>query len=307
MTVIDLPPAPVAVISVTYSPGRHLRALLDSLPGASGAGCRVVLADNGSTDGAPQRAAAADARVSVLDTGGNVGYGAAINAAAASLRCEVEERAVDPEFFLVVNPDVELGPGALDQLVACARRNPRAGAVGPLIRDPNGAVYPSARAQPSLVVGAGHALLADMWPQNPFSRAYRRGSDMSCERSAGWLSGACLLIRWAAFDEVGGFDERYFMYLEDVDFGDRLQRAGWQNVLCVDAEVVHDQGHAANAVPVATSRAHHQSAYAFLADRYPAWWQAPVRAVVKAGLAVRQRVAGWAASRQIAAGSPARR
>lgn len=287
----DNAPAPVAVITVTYSPGRHLGALLDSLRAATARPTCVVLADNGSRDNAPQNAAARPG-VELLPTGGNIGYGAAINLAAAHLRPAMDRGEVDPEFFMVVNPDVIFRAGAIDELIACARRRPQAGAVGPLITDPHGQIYPSARAQPGLIAGAGHALLADVWPANPFTRAYRRAADMSAERTAGWLSGSCLLIRRAAFDDVGGFDERYFMYLEDVDLGDRLARAGWQNVLCVAARVVHDQGHAAKKQRAVTSAAHHDSAYQFLADRHTGWAQAPLRGALKTGLGLRRRALG---------------
>lgn len=287
--------APVPVITVTYSPGRHLRALLESLPEATVRGTRTVLADNGSTDGVPQAEAAARDDVEFLDTGGNIGYGAAINAAWRHLGDGAGEAGVDDEFLVVVNPDVVFESGAIDAMIECARRHPDAGAVGPLIHDPSGEVYPSARELPDLVHGAGHAVLAGIWPDNPFTRAYRAGRDMSRERAAGWLSGSCLLLRRTAFEQIGGFDERYFMYLEDVDLGDRLARAGWTSVLCVDAGVIHDQGHAANAHRTVTSAAHHHSAYAYLADRHPGPVQAPLRLALRAGLAVRRRVATAAA------------
>ncbi len=292
--------APVPVITVTYSPGRHLRALLESLPEATVRGTRTVLADNGSTDGVPQAEAAARDDVKFLDTGGNIGYGAAINAAWRHLgdgagADDAGDAAVDDEFLVVVNPDVVFEPGAIDAMIECARRHPEAGAVGPLIHDPSGEVYPSARELPDLVHGAGHAVLAGIWPDNPFTRAYRVGRDMSRERAAGWLSGSCLLLRRKAFEQIGGFDERYFMYLEDVDLGDRLARAGWSSVLCVDAGVVHDQGHAANAHRTVTSAAHHHSAYAYLADRHPGPLQAPLRLALRAGLVARRRVATAAA------------
>ena len=75
------------------------------------------------------------------------------------------------------------------------------------------------------------------------------------------------MLRRAAFDEVSGFDERYFMYMEDVDLGDRLGKAGWQNVYVPSAEILHDKGHAtAGTRPAAAA---HHSTYTFLADRYP--------------------------------------
>ena len=278
---------PLGAVTITYSPGGHLERLVASLPGAARDGVELVLADNGSVDGAPEAAAAAHANVTLLPTGGNIGYGAAANVGAAELARRADAGEVDGEFVLVVNPDVEFMPGAIDALLDCMRRNPRAGAVGPLIREPDGSAYPSARAVPDLVTGTGHALLGTIWPGNPFSARYRDDADMSRERDAGWLSGSCLLLRRAAFDGVGGFDPRYFMYMEDVDLGDRLGKAGWRNVFCPSAEIRHAQGHSANRYRERTVRAHHDSVRRFLSDRLPGRWRAPLRWALSAGLSLR--------------------
>ncbi|AWB83533.1 alpha-D-GlcNAc-diphosphoryl polyprenol, alpha-3-L-rhamnosyl transferase [Corynebacterium liangguodongii] len=279
--------APLAVITVTFSPGRHLDALARSLPEACSRPFIVVCADNGSTDGAPEALAAGREDVEVLRTGGNIGYGAAINAAARWLEGRRHAGEIDGEYFLITNPDVRFLPGSIDELAACLRRRPEAGAVGPRIEEEDGRAYPSAREVPGLFTGIGHALLSGLWPSNPFSAAYRAERDMDTERVAGWLSGSCLMVRWDAFDAVGGFDERYFMYLEDVDFGDRLTRAGWRNVYCPSAVIHHDQGHVAGRHARVTVPAHHASAYRFQADRHPAWWQAPLRGALWLGLRAR--------------------
>jgi len=280
----------VAVVTVTYSPGRTLDAFLDSLAGATGrSGVPVVLADNGSVDGAPERAARERDGVRFLPIGENVGYGAAANRGVAGL---------DDSYgwVVVANPDLEWAPGSLDALLDAGARHPRAGALGPLIREPSGEVYPSAREVPSLLAGAGHAALGPVWPGNPWTTAYRRSREDLTERPAGWLSGSCLLLRRTAFDSVDGFDPRYFMYFEDVDLGRRLTLAGWQNVYVPSAEVTHVGG-VSTGKPEVSARMlaeHHRSAYRFLADRHPGPARAPLRAAVRAGLAVRSRLAARA-------------
>lgn len=291
--------APLAVITVTYSPGKYLDRFLDSVPASTARGAVVVMADNGSTDSAPETAAASRDSVEFLSTGGNIGYGAGMNRGIDAVRARRDAGEVDGEFVLISNPDVVFTPGSVDRLITAARRHPRAGALGPLIRESDGSVYPSARAVPTLLSGIGHALLGPVWKDNPFSRRYRDDADMSCERVAGWLSGACQLLRWEAFDEVGGFDERYFMYMEDVDLGDRLTRAGWENIFVPDAEISHAQGHSASAHPEITVPAHHESAYRFQADRLSAWWQAPVRAILWVGLRIRGAVTLALAQREL--------
>lgn len=287
--------APVAVITVTYSPGRHLRAFLDSLPGATTRGVHVVLADNGSTDGVPEKAASTSDSVEYLPTGGNLGYGTGMNVGARHLRPARDAGDIDAQYLLLSNPDVVFGEGSVDAMIACMERHPDAAAVGPRIVEPDGTIYPSARAVPTLRNGIGHALFGQIWPSNPWTRSYQDNADMGSERAAGWLSGSCLLVRWDAFDAVGGFDERYFMYMEDVDLGDRLVRAGYDNVFCPSAEITHAQGHVASQHPEILLPAHHESAYRFQADRLPHFWQAPIRLVLRLGLAARAMAAIMAA------------
>ncbi|ALC05200.1 N-acetylglucosaminyl-diphospho-decaprenol L-rhamnosyltransferase [Corynebacterium deserti GIMN1.010] len=276
---------------MTYSPGEYLAKFLDSLDSASVRDTIVIMADNGSVDGVPEAAAEARDNVEFLPTGGNLGYGTAINIAARALRERREAGEIDGEFFLVSNPDVVFDSGSIDELLSCADRHPQAGSIGPLIREADGSAYPSARAVPTLANGIGHALLGSVWKSNPWSAAYRDENDMSRERSAGWLSGSCLLIRWDAFDHIGGFDERYFMYMEDVDLGDRLARAGYENIFCPTAQITHAKGHVAGKNPEHMLPAHHESAYRFQADRLSAPWQAPIRLALRMGLKARAGVA----------------
>jgi N-acetylglucosaminyl-diphospho-decaprenol L-rhamnosyltransferase len=281
----------VAVVTVTYSSGDHLQAFLASLSTATTESPQVVIADNGSTDDSLERARRDHPDVTILHTGANIGYGAAANRGVAE---------IDPavEFVIVANPDVEWTPGSIDELVSVARRHPRAGAVGPLIREPDGSVYPSARSVPDVVSGTGHALAGLVWKDNPWTASYRHLDEEISERPVGWLSGSCLLLRRVAFDSVNGFDSRYFMYMEDVDLGDRLGRAGWLNVYAPSAEIVHRKGHVAGADPEAMLPAHHRSAYRFQADRHPGRRWAPLRGALAAGLWVRSKVTVTAARRR---------
>lgn len=283
------------VVTVTYSPGSHLDRFLASLPLATDRPVQVVLADNGSTDGVPQEAVQRYPNVELFATGGNLGYGGAVNSAVARLAGEDGECG---EFIIVANPDVQWGPGSIDALLDAAARWPHAATLGPLIRDPDGSVYPSARHLPSLIRGGMHAVVGPLWRTNPWSVAYRQERLEPSERPVGWLSGACLLVRRAAFDAVGGFDTRYFMYMEDVDLGDRLGRAGWLNVYVPSAEVLHHKGHATGRDPARNLAAHHRSTYTYLADRHTGWWRAPLRATMRGALAARSGLAVRSARRK---------
>jgi N-acetylglucosaminyl-diphospho-decaprenol L-rhamnosyltransferase len=147
-----------------------------------------------------------------------------------------------------------------------------------------------------------HAVVGPFWKSNPWTAAYRQERLEPSERPVGWLSGSCLLLRRSAFDEVNGFDERYFMYMEDVDLGDRLHRAGWLNVYVPSAEVLHDKGHSTGRDPARNLAAHHVSTYTFLADRHPRWWQAPLRWSIRSALAIRAGLVVGNSRRKLAKG-----
>ncbi|MBX9245651.1 glycosyltransferase family 2 protein [Actinotalea ferrariae] len=273
-------PARVRVVCVTYHPGDELADFATSLRDATSADVDLVLVDNG-TDHTVTERVAREHGGRVVDPGGNLGYGRAANLGA---------RELDQDWLVVANPDIVWHPGSLDGLLEAAARHPRAGALGPGILNVDGTRYPSARALPSLTHGVGHALLARLWPGNPWTRAYQRHQEgvLASEEPAGWLSGACLLLRADAFREVGGFDESYFMFFEDVDLGERLGRAGWTNVHVPGVTVTHVGGTSWRERPATMIRAHHASAARYLSRRYHRWYQWPLRVALRAGLALRQ-------------------
>ncbi len=283
---MPLPPT-VRVVCVVFHPGPELDEFARSLT-AAGSGVELVLVDNGDEHGR-SRAVADEHGARLVVPGANLGYGAAANLGAAG--------ATAP-WLLVCNTDLVWTPGALDDLVAAGDAHPRAGAVGPALLNTDGTVYPSARELPTFAQGAGHAVFARLWPGNPWTHAYQARQERAGEqRAAGWLSGACVLLRREAFEQVGGFDEGYFMFFEDVDLGDRLGRAGWTNLYVPDVRVTHIGGTSWRSRPAAMIRAHHDSAYRYLSHRYPRWFQAPVRWGLRLGLAARQRAELRAATR----------
>ena len=276
----QLPRTPVvAVATVSFGSGDVLEGFLASVPASSANPVCVVVADNGARDTVVARMTSASS-ADYLPLDRNRGYGGAMNAAIRSLPSDVE-------WVLVSNPDVVLSAGALDALVAAGNSDPRIGAVGPAIMT-DGEVYPSARAVPSLRTGIGHALFANIWLGNPWTRAYRRDSSREpVRRDAGWLSGACVLVRKSAFDQLGGFDDGYFMYFEDVDLGYRLGKAGYRNVYEPAAVVVHSGAHSTSDYSARMIAVHHQSARRFLTRKYSGWYLWPVRVMLIAGLDLR--------------------
>ncbi len=120
------------VVTVTYSPGPHLNRFLASLSHATDRAVTVIMADNGSTDGAPEEALEHYSNVRLLRTGANLGYGSAVNRAVDEFLKDDDTQAFSDcsDFFIVANPDVQWGPRSIDILLDAAARWPRAGALG---------------------------------------------------------------------------------------------------------------------------------------------------------------------------------
>lgn len=270
------------VVTVTYNTGETLRPFLQTLASASTLPLETIVVDNASAELALERELCAEHGARLLELGDNRGYGGGIAAG-------VQASTSGAEYLLVVNPDVTFTPGAIDALVAVADADPGVGSVGPRILEADGTVYPSARNLPSLRTGIGHAVLGRIWHGNPWSSRYRAehayGDD---PRDAGWLSGACVLTRRTAFDGIGGFDERFFMYFEDVDLGARLGKAGWRNVYAPSSTVTHTGAHSTAQSSKRMEAAHHDSAYTYLASKYSGWYLAPLRWVLRLGLSARK-------------------
>lgn len=275
--------AAVSLVTVSYYSGDYLPGFFESVTAASSAPIASAVVNNAGDDADLGAVMSAIPNTTIVDPGANLGYGKAMNLGAT--------RVPDSDWLLLSNPDLTLSPGAIDELVRVGDSDPSIGVVGPLIHTPSGEIYPSARRLPSLRHGIGHALFGQVWKTNPWTRAYTADRENPPrERDAGWLSGACLLVRREAFDQVDGFDDKFFMYLEDVDLCARIGRAGWRIVYAPSAELMHVGGHSTDKVNRVMIRAHHESMYKYLAARYTGWYLAPLRVALRVGLRLRAAI-----------------
>jgi N-acetylglucosaminyl-diphospho-decaprenol L-rhamnosyltransferase len=227
------PAAALAVVIVNYNTGGWLERCLSSLRAAQGdLEMDVVVIDNDSRDGSAGSAERAGVRLVRNPT--NRYLSPAWNQGAAT---------TDAPYLLFLNPDTEWFGGTVSDLVGIARTHPRAGIVGPMIRNPDGTVYPSGRRFPSLGDAIGHAFVSPFTRENPFTRRYEMdGWDRTTEREVDWVSGACMLVPRAAFDAVGGFDEAFPLYGEELDLASRLRASGWSVLFTPQVEVIHAIG-----------------------------------------------------------------
>jgi N-acetylglucosaminyl-diphospho-decaprenol L-rhamnosyltransferase len=283
----DPRPAWAAVV-VNYEAGDLLADCVDALHAdGSGGPLEVVVVDNGSTDGSVATLRRRRPDVTVVAPHANLGYGRAANLGIAASRAPVVG---------VFNPDARIAPGAAAAVLATFAAEPEVAVVGPRILNPDGTTYPSARTAPTAGVAVGHAVLGRVAPRNRFTRRYRQ-LDAAADRprDVDWVSGAALWFRRRALDDVGGWDERYFMFLEDVDVCREVATAGGRIRYQPDARVTHVVGASRAGAPVRSIVAHHRAAYRYL-DK---WWTGPRRA----GLPLAAGFLGARASVAIAAAS----
>jgi N-acetylglucosaminyl-diphospho-decaprenol L-rhamnosyltransferase len=242
----------VDVVVVNFNAARFLDACLTSVENSveadrATAGNRIMVVDNVSTDDS-QATVKNHPKVEWLQTGANLGFGRAANRGVA---------ATSAPYVLILNPDTELDANAIGEMTAVLDANENLGVVGPQVLNADGTRYPSARSFPNLLDAAGHAFIGLITANNRWSRRYLNPGQID------WVSGTAMLLRRTAFDAVGGFDEDYFMYVEDVDLCWRLRKENWAIAVAEKALVTHHIGGSSEQRPTRMIFAHHRSLLRF--------------------------------------------
>lgn len=247
----------VSVLVVHYRAYDELTACLDALSHQTLPPDEVIVIDQ--TDAACSQPVVARGalRVQVVRCPENLGFAAGINRAARDAR---------GEYLLILNPDALADPQLCATLADWLDRHPEVGAVGPLVRDPDGAIQASARRFPTVLTGLGgrSTWLTRAFPSNPLSRRdLLTGEHVRTPTVVDWVSGACAMVRRTAFDAVGGMDERFFLYWEDADFCRRLREAGWTTMYHPATSVVHAGARATRHAAARSIVAFHRSAFRY--------------------------------------------
>jgi hypothetical protein len=227
----------LSTVIVNYRSREPLLHGLEALEAdAAGLAHEIVIVDNDPEKGTIAAAAARHTRVRGIANEENVGFARAVNQGIA---------ATTGAFVLLMNPDCVLERGSLAALIGWLREHPRTAIVGPRILDSDGSLQLSARSFPDHLTFLfnRYSLLTRLFPNNRWSRRYLLTDwDHASVRDVDWLSGACMLVRREAIAEVGGMDERFFMFNEDVDWCRRMTLAGWTVTYVPAAQVVHHVG-----------------------------------------------------------------
>ena len=271
--------AVVDVVVVCWNDKEKIATALDSvfaLPEVAhdGGFAEVVVSDNGSTDGS--RAFLRERygeRVRILENGANLGFAAACNRAFAATR--------SPYVFLL-NPDAELRSGALEQVVRFMTAHPRCGIAGSRIYNYDGTIQESCG---EFDTWTGAFLRSSAWGEWPVFRRFANGQTLrawghSCERRVDLAIGAALCIRRRLLEEIGPFDERFFLSHEEVDFAKRAAQAGFETWYVPASEAVHEgMGSARGQYNVEKRKQTSRRKY-WLKHHGPIWYAALVAALV---------------------------
>jgi GT2 family glycosyltransferase len=244
----------LSIVIVSFNARADLERCLESLHAAPPAAAHeIVVVDNGSSDGSVD-AARRWPQVRIVELGSNVGFAKGNNAGI---------RATTGDAVLLLNSDTVVPPGALDRLLAELDRDATVGVVGPRLVDGSG------RAELSFgrMIGPVNELR-----QKRLALNGREVERLTKQRHyPDWVSGACLLVRRADAEAVGGLDERFFMYTEDVDFCAAIRARGRRILFVPDIEIVHLRGRSAASAPAPTRAAYRRSQVAFYEKHHPRW------------------------------------
>lgn len=228
----------LSIILVSYNARQFLQTCLRTiLVGAYPWPLEILVVDNASSDGSAELVQSRFPSVTLIPAGKNLGFAKANNLAFASAH---------GDYLLLLNTDTEVQGDALVRLVRFLDQHPEAGIVSGRL------VYPDLRDQgvartfptPMNALFGRRSLLTRLFPNNRYARQYllSRRHSTATPFEADWVSGACLLFRRRLLEQLGGLDERFWMYWEDADFCYRAKQGGWR-VFCVpEAVVVHHEG-----------------------------------------------------------------
>jgi GT2 family glycosyltransferase len=223
----------VSIVIVTWNGKKYALECLDSLRALhSVLSIEVIVVDNASTDGTPRTIREQYPEVTLIENQTNLGFAKANNIGIAIAR---------GDFICLVNSDVVVPPGCLEKMVDFMRANPDVGLLGPKMLSPTGGVGQSVNRLPTVWNYFCYAVgLHVLMPNSKLFGGYiMAGYPYSKTEDVEVLTGWFWMVPRTALEKVGGLDERFFMYGEDLDWSYRFLKAGWRVVFLAEAEALH--------------------------------------------------------------------
>jgi len=247
----------ISLIIVNRNVGELLSRCLDSIKAAGGIRCEAIVVDNASTDGSQAMLARKYPDAKLIANSQNLGFAAA---------CNIGIKAAAGKYPVLLNPDTLVDPGCLKNLFNFMESNPKAGLAGPKVHNSDGSLQPTTRAIPGYlnILFARKSLITAIWPGNPGASKYML-RDLPKDRPSQVpaLAGVCLILRREMLEQTGLLDERYFMYLEDIDLCLTASKNGWQVFYVPQAQILHHWGKSSEQEKSRMEEEHRRSLYLF--------------------------------------------
>lgn len=226
----------LSIVIVNWNVRDLLRQCLNSiLADLQTCTLEIIVIDNASTDGSVEMVRQKFPQVRLIASEVNLGYTGGNNLGITTSQ---------GRYILLLNPDTEVVGNAPSQMVAYMDAHPNVGALGPQLLNPDGSVQSSRRRFPTLCTAfVESTVIQQWWPDNRILRRYYvqdRPDDAISE--VDWVTGACILLRREAVEQVGLLDDDFFMYSEELDWCRRARDAGWKVVYLPTAQVIHHEG-----------------------------------------------------------------
>jgi len=271
------------VVIVNYNAGALLvegvRSLFASHPG------RIVVVDNASTDGSliDLEKLSASAPITIIRNPGNLGFAAGCNIGAGASAAQA---------VLFLNPDCRMEPAALEVMLAELFSAPKIGMVGPSVLNPDGSQQRGSRRKiPTPMSGFTRAFgltyLGRLWP-DMFGDFNQHADELpSGPSDVEAISGSCMLVKREAMDEVGPWDEGYFLHCDDLDWCMRFSQAGWRIVFVPEARAIHVGGASSRSRPIFVEWHKHRGMMRFYRKFFSKEYPAPLLWLVGAGVWLR--------------------
>lgn len=236
------PPA-LSIIILSWNVRDLLRACLASLPLAQPE-VEVIVVDSASADGSAEMVRIEFPQVKLIASAENLGYSRGNN---------LGLRAATGRYLFILNPDTEIVGDALAQITTYLESHPQVGVLGPQLISPDHSVQSTRRRFPTLITAFFESTwLQPLAPRRWLDHYYARDLSAEAVTEVDWVIGAALCVRREAYEQVGGLDESFFMYSEELDWCRRMKAAGWKVVYFPLAKVIHHEGRSSEQVPAAT-------------------------------------------------------
>lgn len=257
-----MPDFDLSITICSWNTRKDLRDCLKSIEACLSEGkIETIVFENASEDESAEMVESEFPWVKLLKSNVNLGFGKGHNLAM---------EAASGRYFMPLNSDTIIHPNALRALIEFMDQHPEIGIVGPKLLNPDGSLQFSCRRFPTPMAALfRNTPLGKMFPKNKYSREYLMQDWKHDEpREVDWVSGAAICIRRECYQKIGGFDEQFFMYLEDVDWCKRAGDAGFKVVYFPGAVITHAIGRSTDRVANAMIRQFHQSMMLFYRKHY---------------------------------------